>query len=103
VSSPWVAGAKPAAAYQAVTGAQPLDEVSRAALLSDGVSCLVELYAVVDWPEFLDNLEQHGPGHVISRVREVEDADPIGTRWPRYKRSDDATAAFCLGGASRRD
>jgi hypothetical protein len=92
----WVAGAKPAVAYQAITGSRPLDQVSRAALLSDGVSCLVELYAVVDWPELLDSMQQHGPANVISRVREVEDADPIGTRWPRYKRSDDATAAFCL-------
>ena len=94
----WVAGAKPAAAYQAVTGSRPHDQVSRAALLSDGVSCLVDLYAVADWPELLGSMQQHGPAHVISRVREVEDADPTGTRWPRYKRSDDATAAFCLLG-----
>jgi hypothetical protein len=92
----WVASAKPAGAYQAVTGSRTLDQVSRAALLTDGVSCLVDLYAVVDWPELLDRMQQHGPAHVISRVREVEDADPTGTRWPRYKRSDDATAAFCL-------
>jgi hypothetical protein len=92
----WVAGAKAAAAYQAVTGSRPLDQVSRAALLSDGVSCLVDLYAVVDWLELLGSMQQHGPAHVMSQVREVEDADPTGTRWPRYKRSDDATAAFCL-------
>ena len=94
----WVAGAKPAAAYQAVTGSRPYDQVSRAALLSDGVSCLVGLYAVADWTELLAILQQHGPAHAISRVREVEDADPTGARWPRYKRSDDATAAFCLLG-----
>jgi len=94
----WVAGAKPAAVYQAVTGSRPLDQVSRAALLSDGVSSLVDLYAVVDWPDVLDSMQQQGPAHVISRVREVEDTDPIGARWPRYKRSDDATAAFCLLG-----
>jgi hypothetical protein len=94
----WVAGAKPAAAYQAVTGSWPRDQVSRAALLSDGVSCLVELYAVVDWTELLGILHQHGPAHVISLVREVEEADPTGARWPRYKRSDDATVAFCLLG-----
>jgi hypothetical protein len=92
----WVAGAKPAAAYQAVTGSWPHDQVNRAALLTDGVSCLVELYAVVDWMELLTGLQQHGPAHVISRVREAEDADPAGARWPRYKRGDDATAAFCL-------
>jgi hypothetical protein len=94
----WVAGAKPAAAYQAVTGSRPHCQLNCAALLTDGVSCLVELYAVVDWPELLGGMQQHGPAHVISRVREVEDADPIGARWPRYKRSDDATAAFCLLG-----
>jgi hypothetical protein len=92
----WVAGAKPTAAYQAVTGSRPLDEVDRAALLSDGVSCLVELYAAADWLELLDSMQQHGPTHVITRVRDLEDADPSGSRWPRYKRSDDATAAFCL-------
>ena len=94
----WVAGAKPAAAYQALTGSRPHDQISRAALLSDGVSCLVDLYAVVDWRELLDSMQQHGPANVISQVREVEEADPTGTRWPRYKRSDDATAAFCLLG-----
>ena len=94
----WVAGAKPAAAYQAITGSQPQDQVSRAALLTDGVSCLVDLYAVADWPELLDSMQQHGPANIISRVREVEGADPTGSRWPRYKRSDDATAAFCLLG-----
>jgi hypothetical protein len=92
----WVAGAKPTAAYQAVTGSRPLDKVDRAALLSDGVSSLVELYAVVDWPELLDMMQEQGPTYVIAHVREVEDADPIGARWPRYKRSDDATAGFCL-------
>jgi hypothetical protein len=94
----WVAGAKPAAAYQAVTGSQPHDHVSRAAPLSDGVPCLVELYSVVDWLELLGIMQQHGPTHVISRVREVENAGPTGVRWPRYKRSDDATAAFCILG-----
>jgi hypothetical protein len=92
----WVAGAEPAAAYQAVTGSRPLDQVSRAALLSDGVSCLVDLYAVVNWLELLGMIQQHGPTDVISRVREVEGADPKGARWPRYKRNDDATVAFCL-------
>ena len=92
----WVAGAKPAAAYQAVTGSRPHDQVSRAALFSDGVSCLVEPYAVVDWTELLEIVQQHGPTHAITRVREAEDTDPTGDRWPRYKRSDDATVAFCL-------
>ena len=92
----WVAAANPAAAYEAVTGSLPRSLVTRAALLSDGVSCLVERYAAGDWRWLLAILHRHGPRHVISRVREAEDTDPAGARWPRYKRSDDATAAFCL-------
>jgi hypothetical protein len=61
----WVAGAKPAAAYQAVTESQPQDQVSRAALLTDGVSSLVDLYAVADWPELLDSMQQHGPANML--------------------------------------
>ncbi len=94
----WVAAATPAAAYQAVTGSLPDEQVRRAALLTDGASCLVEPYAVVNWAQLLTVLEQDGPAHLIALVREAEDADPRGARWPRYKRSDDATAALCLLG-----
>lgn len=91
----WVAGAKPVAAYQAITGSRPHEQINRAALLTDGASCLVELYAAAGWPELLNSMQEQGPTHIISRVRQVENADPNGLRWPRYKCSDDATAAFC--------
>jgi hypothetical protein len=92
----WVAGARPTAAYQALAGSLPRSLVTRAALLSDGVSCLVERYAVGDWSWLLTVLQNDGPRHLISRAREIESTDPAGTRWPRYKASDDATAAICL-------
>src|SRR5215207_6311387 len=49
----WVAGAKPAAAYEAVAGSLPRSLITRAALLSDGVSCLVERYGAGDWSRLL--------------------------------------------------
>jgi hypothetical protein len=91
----WVAGAKPAAAHQAVAGSLPRSLVTRAALLSDGASCLVERYGVGDWSWLLTVLQDQGPRHLISRAREAEATDPAGARWPRYKRNDDATAAIC--------
>ncbi len=92
----WVAAAKPTAANNAVAGSLPRDWVRRAAVLSDGVSCLVEQYGIADWAQLMTMLQQYGPQHVISRVREAEAGDPAGARWPRYKRSDDATAVLCL-------
>jgi hypothetical protein len=68
----------------------------RAALLSDGVSCLVERYGAGDWSWLLAVLQDEGPGRLIAQARELEGSDPAGARWPRYKASDDATAAICL-------
>lgn len=91
----WVAAATPRSAYEALTGSVPRASVTRAALLSDGASCLVDKYAVTDWPGLLDLLERSGPGEVIAQVRAAEAEDPLGRRWPRYKRGDDSTAMFC--------
>src|SRR5215217_4068106 len=92
----WVAGAKPAAAYEAVAGSLPRSLITRAALLSDGVSCLVERYGAGDWSWLLTVLQDEGPGRLIARARELEGSDPSGARRPRYKAGDDATAAICL-------
>jgi hypothetical protein len=56
----------------------------------------VEQYGIADWTQLMTMLQQHGPQHLISRVRELEAGDPTGARWPRYKRSDDATAVLCF-------
>lgn len=92
----WVAGSDPAAAYQAVTGSatlRGLDAVRRAALLTDGASCAVDMFALMDWRGLLDLLTQHGPAELIARIRGVEAAGGDATR---YKQHDDATAAICL-------
>lgn len=91
----WVAGSDPIAAQYAVTGSLPRDEVNRAALLSDGASCLVDIYAGMTWSDAPDLLHTTGPSTFISRVRELEATDPDGRQWPRYKPSDDATALYC--------
>lgn len=91
----WVAAATPQSAYQAVTGSVPRASVTRAAVLSDGASCLVDRYATIDWPQLMDLLDERGPAEVIAQVRQAEAEDPLGNRWPRYKRSDDATVIFC--------
>jgi hypothetical protein len=94
----WIAAANPAAAYEAVTGTAQLrgpDRVRRAALLTDGASDAVERYELLDWRGLLDLLTASGPGQLIRRVREAENADGAGLARPRYKRHDDATAALC--------
>ncbi|WP_320067889.1 hypothetical protein [Micromonospora sp. RTGN7] len=90
----WVATAIPAAADHAIVGSVPLDEVQRLAVLTDGAARIVDLFGALDWPAVLDNLSTRGPVELMRQVRTLEGADPQGTRWPRNKRSDDATVVY---------
>ncbi|MFF4991146.1 integrase [Streptosporangium saharense] len=90
----WTASADPLAAEQSLTGTVPADQVRTAALLSDGASRLTDLFGLATWRQLLDLLANDGPQALITRVRAAEHEDPQGTRWPRPKTHDDATAAF---------
>ncbi|WP_233509876.1 protein phosphatase 2C domain-containing protein [Actinomadura craniellae] len=89
------AAADPAVAERAITGTVPLREVRRAILMTDGASRPADRFHTLDWRELLRLVETYGPMALIERTRETEYADPDGVRWPRGKRHDDATVAYC--------
>lgn len=91
----WVASTKPEAADRAVIASVPVADVRRFALVTDGVSRLVERYGW-SWLQILDALEKQGPACAVQAVREAEIATEPGTY--RGKRHDDVTAAFGLIG-----
>lgn len=90
----WVASVDPLAADQALTGDIPVDRLRGAAVLSDGASRLVDRFGLATWRQGLDVLRTDGPGELIRLVRDAERSDVTGTRWPRGKTFDDATAAY---------
>jgi hypothetical protein len=82
----WVASTSEQAAREAITGSA--EGVTEAALLTDGVTRLVDRYGAT-WPELFNALEgTDGPAALIRWVREEERAAPP----PLEKRHDDATA-----------
>ncbi|HEY9411200.1 MAG TPA: protein phosphatase 2C domain-containing protein [Jiangellaceae bacterium] len=90
----WVASTSTEAAHQAVTGSTPVDSLASAALLSDGVTRLVERHGWT-WAALLDALAADlGPQTVINAVRAADsERDRLAT--DRGKIHDDATAALC--------
>jgi len=90
----WLAGAVPEAAEHALVGSVPLSDVRSAAAMTDGASSLVDLYAQLTWDEAPSRLAKVGPHGWIEHVRRVEVEDSDVTRWPRFKRGDDATLAY---------
>jgi hypothetical protein len=88
----WVASNRPEAADKAITGSVPLADVSRAALVTDGVTRLVERYGRT-WLDLLDRMDKDGPCELLAEVRAEELATPAGTFCG--KAHDDVTAVFC--------
>jgi len=87
----WIAAADPQVAAQALTGSEPIEALSAVALFSDGASRLADRYHLATWTQMCAILVSGGPAEVIRQVRDAEEADPSGLRWPRGKISDDAT------------
>jgi hypothetical protein len=83
----WVASTSQAAAYEAVTATFPEEEVDAVAMLTDGVTRLIDRYRRT-WRDVMEELRTGGPDHVIDLVRAAELAEPAG----RGKAHDDATA-----------
>lgn len=92
----WVAAADPEVAEHAEVGQVPLNGVTCAALMSDGVTRLVTSFGQADWPAILSLARAAGPTAVIEWVRRVEAGDAERKRWPRFKVSDDATIALII-------
>ena len=93
----WIASTDPAAARHAVRGSVARTgpgRLSRAALMTDGVSCLVDTYRLTEWKGLLDLAEARGPDHVVALARSAEGADPQGCQRPRLKPHDDATIVY---------
>jgi hypothetical protein len=90
----WVAAADSNVVTEVLAGKVQLDGLGRVAVLTDGGARMVRLFGLLDWPDLLDLLDRFGPEEVIRRTRAAEAADPEGQRWPRNKRSDDATIVY---------
>jgi serine/threonine protein phosphatase PrpC len=65
---------------------------SRVLLASDGFLALASDYERYTPETLLAACEKRGLAAIGEELREIEGADPEGRRFPRFKRSDDATA-----------
>jgi len=75
----------------AVVPAAPGDDVL---LMSDGFAALVDSYAALDAEELMATLATRGLVELAFELRAIEAGDPACARFPRFKRSDDASALW---------
>lgn len=89
-----VLGVEPLAAEDlglAVVPAAPGDDVL---LMTDGFAALVDSYAALDTAALMADLSTRGLVELAFELRAIEAGDTACTRFPRFKRSDDASALW---------
>lgn len=74
----------------------PGDEI---VLMSDGYAALIDSYGAHDDASLVEAIRGRGLAAVAEELRAIEQDDAACTRFPRFKRSDDATALWLrIGG-----
>lgn len=63
-------------------------------LMSDGFAAIMDSYRLTDADGFATLLAAEGLPGIAARLRAAEADDADCTRWPRFKRGDDATALW---------
>lgn len=93
VAAPAFFGLHPDAVALAERGTIALDGEAHVLLASDGFSALPELYGDLDAETLMGAALADGLAPLGERLRRIEtEVDPSGLLYPRFKRSDDATA-----------
>lgn len=90
----WIASVIPDAADHALLGSAPLEDVRRFAMCSDGAMRALRMTSISTHQEVMNLLVTDGPNNLVNHVRSAENDDYQGTKWPRNKRTDDATVVL---------
>jgi hypothetical protein len=63
-------------------------------MMTDGFYRAVDVYAMYTYENLIDAVRAEGLQTIVEKIRQIEIEDAAGTRYPRIKLQDDATAIF---------
>ena len=87
----WILDPFGAGLAHAMTASIPLAEVDCVCGMSDGFYAAFDCYGLADQGDFLRTATETSVRELVDKMRAVEDSDPDLDRYPRLKKSDDAT------------
>jgi serine/threonine protein phosphatase PrpC len=88
----WLLGADAAVGPHVTVTSIPLTGPATVLLVTDGFYALVEDYKRYGDRELIATAQTLGLSILGRELRHIEDDDPVGAKYPRMKKSDDATA-----------
>ncbi|MBP1924413.1 hypothetical protein J2Z76_000266 [Sedimentibacter acidaminivorans] len=90
----WILGFDIRAVNKASQGILEISEPMKILMASDGFSALVDKYHVIEKENFILQVEEKGIPLLYENLRNIENLDKEGIKYPRFKKSDDASAVY---------
>ncbi|MCT4621930.1 MAG: protein phosphatase 2C domain-containing protein [Marinisporobacter sp.] len=90
----WILGFNEDAAKKGLYGKIKTDTNTRVLIASDGFSALSDKYDYVNRNELIKVIENTGVEKLYDTLRDIEEKDSDGILYPRFKKSDDASAIY---------
>jgi hypothetical protein len=90
----WLFSPDPRAAGHVMHRTMALPDGALVLIASDGFLALTTDYAAYDLPGLMAAAKSNGLAALGTELRAIEKTDPLGEKFSRFKKSDDATAVL---------
>ncbi|CAH2215381.1 hypothetical protein [Tepidibacter aestuarii] len=90
----WILGFDTEAVDRALYGKIRLDSDAKLLIASDGFSAITDRYNYINMENLIYETQNKGLDSLCKKLREIEEEDSSGYKYPRFKKNDDASAVY---------
>jgi hypothetical protein len=90
----WTLEFDKSAVENALLGYLDFEDCKKALLMSDGFSAIFDNYHIIDESNLISRVEKQGLQQIYKLLRAIEEEDAEILKFPRFKKSDDASAVI---------
>lgn len=90
----WTLEFEKESANNGIEGSMNIGEISAILMLSDGYAAIYDVYKECNELDLIDVINKDGLETVYNRIREIEEEDKDCSKFPRFKKGDDASAVL---------
>ncbi|MEJ8552765.1 hypothetical protein [Tepidibacter sp. Z1-5] len=90
----WILGFDAEAVDRGLYGKIPFSSDTKLLMASDGFSAITDRYNYIDMKNLIHEAQNKGLDNLCRKLRQIEEEDSSGDKYPRFKKNDDASAIY---------
>ncbi|WFD10246.1 hypothetical protein [Tepidibacter hydrothermalis] len=90
----WILGFDTEAVDRGLYGKIPFSSDTKLLMASDGFSAITDRYNYIDMENLIHEAQNKGLDNLCRKLRQIEEEDSSGDKYPRFKKNDDASAIY---------